>query len=310
MTESALTAGAREEAYFLLVKVCGDRGREAEAFQYAEASRARSFLDYLIDLEVEGRRDFAHLRPAEKERFSALRLKMDRLEGAVLTARQMTRLERLQHEYRMSLRRYQKEQQTKRPVFAIYPEKAKAIKAGLARGEALVQYHVVDDAIWTFFFTSRTFRAAKLSRDAKEVLDGARSLPAIAVARRGSGSNRAFFDWHCADMGEALVGELPLKGIDHLYVAPHGPLHLVPFGALRLGGRYLSQRCAVALAPSASVFLTLLEKAEKALPPERCLLVKDPSSTLVHADREEESLSSDSGRSSQSWQAMRQLARP
>lgn len=295
MTESALTSfqGAREETYSLLVKVTAERGRLEEAFQYAEASRARSFLDFLVDLEFEGRRDLTHLRPGEQQRFGSLRGRMDELEGKNRRSAVDDReLSRLQGEYRMSLRRYQKEQQAEREVLPVYPEKAKSVRAGLAKGDAVLQYHIVDDGVWAFLLTRKAFSARRLTREAKDVLDAARELArAIAVARRGERiGSRAFFDWHFADLGEALLGELPLEGIERLSVVPHGPLHLVPFGALRLNGRYIIERLAVSLSPSASVGLTLLEKAAGAAAPARCLLVKDPSQTLAHADREEQVL--------------------
>ena len=66
-------------------------------------------------------------------------------------------------------------------------------------------------------------------------------------------------------LGAALlapaVAELPAT-VTRLVVVPDGPLHRVPFDALRLGdGRYAVERFAIAAAPSAAVAVTLWERA-------------------------------------------------
>src|SRR5260370_12735500 len=64
---------------------------------------------------------------------------------------------------------------------------------------------------------------------------------------------------------ESLYGELiaPLRPFfqgKHLIVVPHGPLHFLPFHALRNGEEYLCDAFTVSYAPSATVFSWCQEK--------------------------------------------------
>ena len=68
---------------------------------------------------------------------------------------------------------------------------------------------------------------------------------------------------------ESLYGELiaPLRPFfqgKHLIVVPHGPLHFLPFHALRNGEEYLCDAFTVSYAPSATVFCWCQEKAASA----------------------------------------------
>jgi CHAT domain-containing protein len=68
---------------------------------------------------------------------------------------------------------------------------------------------------------------------------------------------------------EALYGELiaPLRPFfqgKHLIVVPHGPLHFLPFHALRNGEEYLCDAFTVSYAPSATVFCWCQEKPASA----------------------------------------------
>ncbi len=69
-------------------------------------------------------------------------------------------------------------------------------------------------------------------------------------------------------LGDALLAPA-LSGLDagvrHLIIIPDGPVHRVPFDALRLpDGRYLAERYAVSLAPSAGVLAALWRKPRNA----------------------------------------------
>jgi CHAT domain-containing protein len=51
-----------------------------------------------------------------------------------------------------------------------------------------------------------------------------------------------------------------MEGLDSLVIVPHGPLHTLPFQALRLGGRYLIEQFSLSVDPSAAVFKYCQEK--------------------------------------------------
>ena len=78
--------------------------------------------------------------------------------------------------------------------------------------------------------------------------------------------------------GAELLGPVfPALTTDRLAVVPDGVLHRLPFGALRLDGRYLIQDFQVVRLPSASVLVSLRERRRERRPPPGFLaVVADP----------------------------------
>ena len=87
-------------------------------------------------------------------------------------------------------------------------------------------------------------------------------------------------------LGSVLLGEITghLDGINHLIIIPHGLLHLLPFHALRISGRYLIEDYSISYAPSLSVLYHCLQKPKR----EARLLcaLGNPDSTLKESERE------------------------
>jgi CHAT domain-containing protein len=80
-----------------------------------------------------------------------------------------------------------------------------------------------------------------------------------------NGRRRAYAD---ADrLGALLVAPLPLAGGERLIIVPHGPLHYLPFQALRAGERFLIERHRLSVVPSVSVAAQLAAR-ERRLAPE------------------------------------------
>jgi CHAT domain-containing protein len=83
------------------------------------------------------------------------------------------------------------------------------------------------------------------------------------------------------ELGQALLSpameRLPRR-IRRLVIVPDGPLHRLPFDALRLpDGRYAAQRFAISSAPSAGVLLSLWQHNRASSRPMRLLALGDPS---------------------------------
>lgn len=249
-TEDGRAAFTRSKAgiYSLLVRISAEEGKWEEAFDCAEGARARSFLDFL----AEGRR----LSPSERDKLKAAR--------------------KDEAEYRMLLRRYEKEHLADAHVQPKEPLSASELRKGLEDGEAILEYFVDGGEIHAFLLTPRKFHGTKL---AGEVLEEVDDFPtAVAVARRDGGGS--FFEWQMERLRTALLGGLPLDGVKRLVVVPHGPLHAVPFPALA--------ESEVILAPSANVYAAIRKR--KAPGNGDCLFVHDPTETLSHAGDEEEAL--------------------
>jgi CHAT domain-containing protein len=65
-------------------------------------------------------------------------------------------------------------------------------------------------------------------------------------------------------LGAALIGPLGLKAGERLVIVPHGPLHYLPFQALRVDGRYLIETHPVSVAPSMSIAVQLAQRSPRA----------------------------------------------
>ena len=67
---------------------------------------------------------------------------------------------------------------------------------------------------------------------------------------------------HLESLHAELIAPLrPYTRVSHLIFVPHGPLHFLPFHALRDGGEYLCDSHTISYAPSATVFALCQEKA-------------------------------------------------
>ena len=85
---------------------------------------------------------------------------------------------------------------------------------------------------------------------------------------------------------ESLYGELiaplrPLLKGQHLIVVPHGPLHFLPFHALRNGQEYLCDAFTVSYAPSATVFSLCQQKSATANAGALVLGIADERAPLI-----------------------------
>ncbi|MEO6227330.1 MAG: CHAT domain-containing protein, partial [Thermomonas sp.] len=61
-------------------------------------------------------------------------------------------------------------------------------------------------------------------------------------------------------IGKLLLAPLGIPAGKRMIIVPHGPLHYLPFQALRLDGRYLIQRNPISIAPSISIAARLAQR--------------------------------------------------
>ncbi len=148
-------------------------------------------------------------------------------------------------------------------------------------GTALLEYVTgAEDAPTTLFVVTRGAGGAGPAVTA-HVLPSATSLaPAAArlAALLEAGADPGPF---AKTLGDAVLapalGGLP-AGVRRLVVVPDGPLHALPFDALRTAdGRFVVERYAVSLAPSATVAGALRARPAPAARPERLLAFGDPT---------------------------------
>ena len=132
-----------------------------------------------------------------------------------------------------------------------------ALQATLAPDERVVQFHSLPDrlVVWVVSANSITEKTVAVKRDElNELVETFRN--SIVRGRRTAITN--------ADkLGAALLGPLGLAPGQRLIVVPHGPLHYLPFQALRLDGRYVIETHPVAVAPSISIAVQLAQRTPR-----------------------------------------------
>ena len=136
-----------------------------------------------------------------------------------------------------------------------------------------------DDAPATVFVVTRMGLAAHVLPDADSL---AGRVSRFVALLEGGGDPRALATTLGAALVEPAVRALP-AGVTRLVLMPDGPLHRLPFDALRLAdGRYVAERYTVVTAPSAAVVAALWRRGgggtpAAAHPAPRILAFGDPA---------------------------------
>lgn len=135
-----------------------------------------------------------------------------------------------------------------------------ALRAGLAADEAVVAFHTLPDRLVAWVLTRDGVREVRFPTalpraDLVKLVEAYRA----ALIGRNTGIVTA-----SDQIGRLLLAPLQIPAGKRLLIVPHGPLHYLPFQALRLDGKYLIERNPVALAPSVSIAARLAAHAPMA----------------------------------------------
>lgn len=150
------------------------------------------------------------------------------------------------------------------------------LQALLREDERLIAYHALPDVLLAWVVSPSGVRGHRIPlkrADLARLVDAWRqAIIGLDPAAIGAG----------ARIAELLVAPLGLEDGKRLIVVPHGPLHYLPFQALRLDDRYLVERHPIAVAPSAGIAARLASRATRTAP--RLLAFGNPLVSPAVAD--------------------------
>lgn len=133
---------------------------------------------------------------------------------------------------------------------------AASLQQMLKPDEVVVAYHSLSDRLVAWVLTNEGVREAKFAtplprKDLARLVDAYRdALIRLNPNAAGIGDQ----------IGQLLLAPLGIEAGKRMIIVPHGPLHYLPFQALRLDGQYLIQRNPISIAPSISIAAKLAQR--------------------------------------------------
>lgn len=139
---------------------------------------------------------------------------------------------------------------------------AAALQAMLKPDEVVVAFHTLPDRLLAWVLSREGVREVKYPV-ALPRADLARLVDAYRDALIRVSPNAPEVG---GKIGQLLLAPLELPAGKRLVIVPHGPLHYLPFQALRLDGQYLIERNPISIAPSISIAARLAQRTPTAAP--------------------------------------------
>jgi tetratricopeptide (TPR) repeat protein len=258
--------GGHRRIYDAAIGFALDAGDAAGAFALSERARGRTLLDALgrgfgFGGSADGNGDRDGELRAELDRahadLNAVYAVLDPTAGGATHQEWLKRLESFE-------RRVQELESRLLTSGKANGERAQTtaaeIGAALAEDQALVSYWVTRDAVRAWIVRRDGVEAVDLDVPAAVVEDAAQRVlfqmrSAIARGPRAAERRRGACDGALDALGSMVWGAVAerLDGVGRVAVVPAGPLHAVPFPALRCGGRHVIEDRECVLLPSAAV---------------------------------------------------------
>ncbi len=137
---------------------------------------------------------------------------------------------------------------------------AATLQKMLKPDEVVVAYHSLQDRLMAWVLSADGVREATFTtplprKDLIRLVDAYRDT-LIRLNPNASGIGD--------QIGQLLLAPLGIEAGKRIIIVPHGPLHYLPFQALRLDGQYLIQRNPISIAPSISIAARLAERTPTA----------------------------------------------
>lgn len=246
------------------------------AFQWAEQAKSRA----LVDLLAAGIRPRLHIqdeldaRNAERlqvlrEELNWLYMRLTRGEAPgdpsapAAGPETWAKIQEREKEASALWRSLQARHAEELSLFREAPLSASEVQGRLPEDAAIVEYFIARDQLIIFLLTKQEVFAYPASISVTDVLP---LLEELAFQFSKFQYGPAYYERHkpallravqdlLDRLGDKLLAPIweRLAGVKSLNIIPHGPLHALPFQALRQNGRYLIEMYAVSYAPSAAV---------------------------------------------------------
>ena len=246
------------------------------AFQWAEHAKSRA----LVDLLAAGVRPHLHINDAidasRVERLQVVREELNWLytrltrgetpsESGGLAAGTDTwsKIEEREREATSLWRDLQGRHADQLSLMRVAPLTPADVQAKLPQNTAIVEYFVARGQLSAFVITKGNVQAYTSIKALTDILSLLENL-AFQFSKFQYGS--MYYQRHrvaflkatndiLAQLGEHLFRPFldVISGFENLIIIPHGPLHALPFQAVRVDNQYLIQKYAISYAPSATV---------------------------------------------------------
>jgi CHAT domain-containing protein len=291
------------DVYARLAEVELDRGRTASAFAVSERLHAGEMLHLLARGRVTSRGSSPELVAREQDlrrRIAELSERVSRADGPQASrgpadpgdagaARES--LLHAQEAYAELLVDLRGRAPNHASLVAPAPVGWRDVSRRLAPDEAFVEYLLGEDYGIALVITRDTLHAVRLATDRRALarrVEFVRGTLAPRNLPRLDSLWRAPLRQLHRDLIDPIEASGALRGRTRLVIVPHAELHYLPFAALLRGAgrsQFLVERHEIVIAPSASVWLALADRAPSH--PTQGMLVLAPQPTLLPASREE-----------------------
>ncbi|TKJ41630.1 hypothetical protein CEE37_03425 [candidate division LCP-89 bacterium B3_LCP] len=262
----------KNKLYQLAVELYLDEDNVEAAFEIAERSRSRSFLDLLqrggLDRKIAKQSQYSAELSELLQNISVLKKRRDTLQakGDKRTAeeseilwRSSAAIDSLEGVYVHLSDELETENFRQRDLFDAQPEKVKNIRQILEDDEALIEYYFLDGEMVIFLATSEKLQVRK-------VVVGEDSLRLLISDLRYKLDRRLSVTDESQKLYQKLIKPLEghLQNHSHIIIVPMGALHYLPFNVLQNdAGEYLLDNFSISTAPSASVFSICRKSANR-----------------------------------------------
>jgi CHAT domain-containing protein len=239
--------------YETLVKLLADQGRISDAFEVAERSRARNFIDLLGSRQPEFRRA-SDRKLFERER--KIRARIEAQEALVANstdfkAREIYQktLTNLNHDMSTTRIQIQAENPRMAALMTIEPLTTDHLYPLMEPGLSFLSYYVLADEILCWHIDQNRIQLTRTPISKK-------NLSQAIFDYRRSIQNLEPVDNLAKELFDLLLAPV-LPFLTHtktLGIIPHGPLHYLSFATLSVGDAYLIDRFSLFYLPSASTY--------------------------------------------------------